>query len=151
MQDVAGFGRIYRIVPKGKRLQVPALRFESMDDLIKAFQCPAINVRYQALEVLKAKGDISVEPVKQLLSGKNPYHRARALWLLSQLGPAGKMEVERKWDDKDPLMRVVAFRSLRQTESNILPYAAKLSVDASLKSASIYPRNCDRAPPRLSA
>jgi putative heme-binding domain-containing protein len=72
-----------------------------------------------------------VPPVRKLLSDPNPYHRARATWLLAQLGPAGVREVERLTGDADPQIRVSAFRALRQVKGDVLAEARRLARDPS--------------------
>jgi putative membrane-bound dehydrogenase-like protein len=131
MQDSIGYGRIYRIVPKGKDLQKPNLDLQSLEGQIEAFKSPAINVRAHALQLLKAKGEAAIDPVVKLLESNNPYHRARAIWLLSQLGERGKAETIKLLEHKDEMTRVVAWRALRQNEVNILPYAESLKNDPS--------------------
>jgi hypothetical protein len=64
---------------------------------------------------VKETGDAVVGQVKAMLSDNNPYISARAIWLLSQLGPKGKEETERMLDNPNQLLRATAFRALRQT------------------------------------
>ena len=131
MRDSVGYGRIYRIVPKGKNPTSPVYDLNSLEGLMEALESPAINVRAVASAMLKAKGVGAVEPVKELLKSKNPYYQARAVWLLSQLGEKGKVDVQKLLDHPHELIRATAFRALRQVESDILPFAKKLSKDAS--------------------
>lgn len=86
MQDSTGFGRIYRIAPKGVKLSSPQINIATTEGQILALKSPAINVRNQGFELLKAKGDAALPAVKSLLEDGNPYVRARAVWLLSQSG-----------------------------------------------------------------
>jgi putative heme-binding domain-containing protein len=92
---------------------------------------PAVNVRYAGFTALAAQGDKSLKDVKRIMSTANPYHRARAVWLLSQLGPKGVAETEALLKDSDANIRLTAFRALRQVKTDILPYARQLSKDAS--------------------
>ena len=131
MQDSIGYGRIYRITPKGKTLKSPEIDLKSVEGLTLALTSPAIHVRAQAFDLLKTKGAEVVPPVIELLKRNNPYHQARAIWLLAQLGDKGKDQVYKLLDHPDELIRSTAFRSLRQTESDILPYAEKLVNDTS--------------------
>lgn len=131
MQDSLGYGRIYRITPKGKNLKAPETDLQSMEGLIAALTSPAIHVRAVAFDLLKTKGDEAVHSVSGLLSAKNPYHQARAVWLLAQLGDSGRDKVRTLLDHPEELIRATAFRALRQTEPDILPYALKLSDDSS--------------------
>src|SRR5690606_8515952 len=81
MKDKKGYGRIYRITPKGKKLTTPKLDFGSTAGLIEALKNPAINVRALGFNGLKKKGDVVLGDVKKLLVSENPFHQARAIWL----------------------------------------------------------------------
>src|SRR5258706_3659980 len=131
MLDPSGYGRIYRIAPKNKKLTAPLLDLKTIDGMIEALKNPAVNVRYQAFTKLKERGPEVFGAVKVLLTSPNPYHQARAIWLLSQLGEQGRKEAETLLDDKDELIRATAFRALRLVGADILPWAEKLSVDTS--------------------
>lgn len=131
MQDSTGYGRIYRICPKGKKLKRPALDLSSTDGLLRAFNNPAINVRYDAAITLKAKGSAGIASILPILKSGNPFFRARAIWLLSSLGQEGISEVEKLLTGQNDEDRVVAYRALRQSGIDILPYAASLITDTS--------------------
>jgi putative membrane-bound dehydrogenase-like protein len=132
MKDSIGFGRIYRITPKNKKLVNPKIDFNSIQGQIDALKNPAVNVRNSAFEKLAAqKSAMVTEAVKQLIADGNPFIKARAVWLLAQLGENGKKEVENILSNPDEELRVTAFRSLRQVASNILPYAKQLCTDPS--------------------
>jgi len=131
MQDTKGYGRIYRITPKNKKLIAPKIDLNTTEGQLQAFRNPAINVRNAGFEKLKAGGGSSIGFVKTLLSDANPYIKARAIWLLAQLGEKGKAEVEKVLEDKNELSRSTAYRALRSAVKDILPYAQKMSADAS--------------------
>ena len=131
MKDSIGYGRIFRITPKNKKLIAPKLDFNSIQGQIDALKNPAVNVRNIAFEKLKHQGLAVIAPVKKLLEDENPYVRARAIWLLSQLGLEGKKEVEKTLTDQDEKIRATAFKSLRQVNQDILPLAKQLSTDPS--------------------
>ena len=131
MQDSIGYGRIYRITAKGKNPKTPSIDLTSTAGQIEALKNPAINVRYQGFEKLKAQGERVVEDVKSLLKSSNPYHQARAVWLLSQLGEKGKAETLKLLQHSNPEIRAAAFRALRQVEADIIPVAEKISNDPS--------------------
>lgn len=131
MKDSLGYGRIYRIAPKNKKLINPVIDLSSVQGQIDAFRNPAVNVRNNAFQKLKQQGEVVVEPVKKLLKDDNPFVRARAVWLLAQLGESGKKEVEKVLTDPDEKLRATAFRSLRSVSKNILPLAKQLSTDSS--------------------
>ena len=84
MKDKKGYGRIYRIVPKNKKLIAPRIDLNNIEGQLQALKSPAINVRNQGFEKLRQQGELATEPVKALLADKNPYVRARAIWLLAR-------------------------------------------------------------------
>ncbi|HZF64274.1 MAG TPA: PVC-type heme-binding CxxCH protein [Chitinophagaceae bacterium] len=131
MLDPKGYGRIYRITPKGKKLATPKIDYSSIKGQINALQNPAVNVQYNALQKLKTGGKAAINPAKKLLSNPNPFVQARAVWLLSQLGDKGKAEVESLLTHADESIRTTAFRALRNVSANILPYAKRLTNDPS--------------------
>lgn len=131
MKDSVGYGRIYRIAPKGKKLVSPKIDLATMQGKIEALKSPAINVRNSGFESLKKEGENAVDAVKTLLNDSNPYIRARAVWLLAQLGEKGRAETERLLTHSDALMRATAYRALCQTTPDIFPYANKMAGDTS--------------------
>jgi putative heme-binding domain-containing protein len=132
MQDAKGYGRIYRIAPKGQKLQTPKINLDKTKGQIQALLSPAINVRNLGFEKLRAQGEKAIKPVKKLLTDDNPYHQARAVWLLAQLGTKGVAEAEALTKHTDPQIRLTAFRALRQVLPDITPLARHLSRDSSL-------------------
>lgn len=132
MYDKKGYGRIYRIAPKDQKLAPPTLDLNITEGQVQALLNPAINVRQLGFARLKAQGASAVPKVEQVLASDNPYHRARATWLLAQLGAPGTEIVENLLDDEDPQIRITAFRALRQTQpKQLINYAQQLSQDAS--------------------
>lgn len=131
MHDGKGYGRIYRITPKGRTLITPSIDLSTTAGQIQALLNPAINVRSSGFERLKAKGALALPSVKNILADPNPYHRARAIWLLAQLGPAGVREVEQLLADPEPQLRITAFRALRQVKGSVLAEARRLAEDSS--------------------
>lgn len=132
MHDKKGYGRIYRIAPKDKNLTAPTYDLSNIGGQINALLSPAINVRNQGFELLKAQGEKASEQVKEILSSNNPYHRARAVWLLSHLGNSGIQAVESLLQDADPSIQITALRALRQANPDkITLYAGQLVEDSS--------------------
>lgn len=124
MKDSMGYGRIYRLTPKGKELKSPKIDLTSTEGQIAALLNPAINVRSLGFEKLKAQGEQVIDDVQKILRSDNPYHKARAVWLLSKLGSKGFALVEdilKK--EPDPRLRVVAYRALKSDEASLLKYA----------------------------
>jgi putative membrane-bound dehydrogenase-like protein len=131
MKDSIGYGRIYRIAPKNKKLTNPKIDFNTTDGQIAALKSPAVNVRNSAFEKLKQQRASAIEDVKKLLTDENPFVQARAVWLLSQLGEQGKKEAENLLTNSDEKLRATAFRALSQVSEDILPYAKQLLADTS--------------------
>ncbi len=131
MNDSVGYGRIYRIARKDRKGETPIIDFSTVKGQIEALMSPAINVRYLAFEKLKAQGESICNEVEKLIGATNPYHQARAVWLLSQLGGKGKAKVENLLNHQDENIRATAFKALRQVSTEILPYADKLADDTS--------------------
>lgn len=145
MKDHDGYGRIYRITPKGRPLRVPKLDLRTTQGQIAALLNPAVNVRMLGFNALREQGEKAVEPVMALLSLPNPYHRARAVFLLAHLGAEGQFEVERLLKAADAPMRLAALRALRSitpenskanpaltaSQQALLPLLGNLSTDPS--------------------
>ena len=132
MDDTTGCGRIYRIAPKGKRLTAPDIDLSTINGQLRALRNPATNVRHTALQLLTSSGAAIIPQLKEMLGEENPYHQARAVWLLSQLGDAGIAAVEDLLDDENTDLRVVAFRALRSArDEKLIEYAKQLADDPS--------------------
>ena len=133
MADSTGYGRIFRIHPEDRDLETPEIDLETTRGQIRALKNPAKNVRYLGFERLEAQGDAVVEEVAGLLDAENPYHRARGVWMLANLGPEGEARVEGLLEDPNPRIRTAAFRALRQVQdtSTVLAHARSLGDDSS--------------------
>lgn len=132
MLDQKGNGRIYRIAPKNKKLTAPVIDLKNTAGQITALLNPAINIRNQGFALLKAQGGKVLPEVKAILSDENPYHRARAVWLLSQLGADGVKETAVLLQDADENIKITAFRALRQADAaHLMEYAAASAKDKS--------------------
>ena len=124
MKDSVGYGRIYRLTPEGSELKNPKIALSSTEGQIAALLNPAINVRNLGFDKLRNQGEKVVPQVAQILESENPFHKARAIWLLSNLGAQGsEVVVSILKNEPDPRLRVVAYRALK-TNDAILKYAA---------------------------
>lgn len=129
MNDKKGYGRIYRITPKGKKLKNPTFDFSSTRGLVNVLKSPAINVRATAFEKLKNAGEKVIPDIEVLLKDPNPYIQARAIWLLAALGPKGLQKVENillensrtnlKNAKISSEIAVTAYRALRKSSKNL--------------------------------
>lgn len=131
MQDSIGYGRIYRITPKNKKLAAPVIDLSTTTGQITALKNPAINVRNLGFEKLRTQSEAVIPDVQTLLNDPNSYIQARAIFLMSQLGEKGKNSVAGLLEHKNELIRATAFRALRMVTDSVIPYAEKLAKDVS--------------------
>lgn len=133
MSDSTGYGRIFRIRPEDRELTTPDYDLDTVEGQLEALKSPAKNVRYLGFTRLEEQGDAVLDEVADLLDAENPYHRARAVWLLANLGPEGEARVEELLAHSAPRIRVTAFRALRQVQdtSAVLGHARQLGDDPS--------------------
>jgi putative membrane-bound dehydrogenase-like protein len=124
-------GAIYRIAPKGFKSVIPQFDLNTTEGQITALKNPSINVRASGFIRLKAQGAAAIPAVSALLADANPFIRARAIYLLAQLGATGVAAVEKQLTSVDAQTRVVAYRALRRAGQPYLAHAAKLATDAS--------------------
>jgi len=154
MQDSVGYGRIFRITRTGENPQAPELDLNTTAGQLKALRNPAPNVRVLGFRRLKEQGSAVLDEVKALLDAENPFHRARAVWLLAHLGPKGVQEVDRVFRSApDPALRVAAFRALDQVEdagamTRRAHRAARDASPAVRRAAAIYLRDVPLAESR---
>ncbi len=131
MKDKTGYGRIYRISSKNKKLSQPVYDLATVAGQLEALKSPAINVRNQGFELLLKQGDAVTGSVGSLLNDKNHYIRARAIWLLAQLGEQGTALVRNLLKDGDERVRAVAYKALLVVAKDSVSLAAKMVNDAS--------------------
>ena len=70
MDDTTGYGRIYRVTPKNKKLARPAIDMSSTDGQLSALLSPAINVRFEAHQKLTTKGVSIIPQVRKMMAVK---------------------------------------------------------------------------------
>jgi putative membrane-bound dehydrogenase-like protein len=114
MKETKGYGRIYRITPKGKKLVAPKINYSTVVGCVDALKNPAVNVRFDAFTKLISFGDESISPVADLLYDSNPYVQARAVWVLSNLGSKGLGKIEEIKAHPNAQVRIAAVRALAQ-------------------------------------
>ena len=125
------YGTIYRIAPKGFKPNIPNYDFKSIEGLVEVLKSPAVNVRAKGFYGLKEHGENAVPAVKKLLSDKNEYIQARAIWLLAQLGPSGISEVKSLLKSTDVNHRLTAFRALRHVNHDLIAMSKEMVNDSS--------------------
>jgi putative membrane-bound dehydrogenase-like protein len=131
MKDSIGYGRIYRITPKNKKLNAPEIDLATTEGQLRALKNPAINVRHTGFTRLKAKGDEVIQELIALLNDPNPYVQSRAIFLLAQTSANGRSKVLELVKDKNELTRIGAFRALKNTDVDRLTLARSLIYDSS--------------------
>jgi putative membrane-bound dehydrogenase-like protein len=138
MGDTAGDrGRIYRLAPPNHKSRaraphaVPLPDLESPDGLVDAFRSPAQAVFYLAHTKLRGQGQAAVRQLQAMLTRNDPVLRARALWLLGQLGAAGTAAVEDALRDSDPRFRILGLRIQRSSGIEPLTLAKRFLRDPS--------------------
>jgi putative membrane-bound dehydrogenase-like protein len=124
-------GAIYRVAPKGFKSVVPQFDLATTEGQLTALRSPAVNVRSLGFERLRAQGSVAIAPVAALLEEENPFIRARAIWLLAELGDEGLARVEALLGHDDAQTRATAFRALRRHDHRMLEHAATLAADPS--------------------
>jgi putative membrane-bound dehydrogenase-like protein len=134
MDDHQAIGAIYRVAPsgsQGRQLPIPDMDLSKTSGQIAALKSPAVNVRFLGFKKLLEQGDAVLPNVESLLSDANPFVRARAVWLMARLGPAGRTRVEAFLKHDDPDLRLVAFRALKAAGISMLEHARALANDPS--------------------
>ena len=124
-------GSIYRIAPKGFKPNIPSIDLKSTAGQIAALSSPAVNVRHLGFNGLRDNKEKSLDAVVALLDNPNKFIAARAIWLLPHLGAQGLAKCESLLKSENPDVRVVAYRALRRSDTNMLPYAKLLASDPS--------------------
>ncbi|MSU35724.1 MAG: c-type cytochrome [Pedosphaera sp.] len=124
-------GSIYRIAPKGFKSRVPKLNLATTEGQIAALKSPAVNLRYTGFERLRQKGPEAVPAVAALLTDPNRFIAARSVWLLAQMGDAGRAKVTPLLSSKDAAQRLIAYRALRAADHDVLAMARRMANDES--------------------
>jgi len=106
-------GAIYKISSKTTMPKNPAIDFNTTDGLLEALKSPAVSVRWVAVDRLKKKKAIFPKLKKFYESTKNPWHKARAVWLMGLIKDTdAKKFIESLFIHSDPQFRVLALRTL---------------------------------------
>lgn len=114
-------GAIYRISPVGQNPSVPQIGLNTVEGQLTALKSPANNVRNLGFTRLKKGGTKNIPAVKALLSEDSDFFKARALWLLAQMGPQGIAEVEAfAATTSNVQLQITCFRALRHVDHQVL-------------------------------
>ncbi|MFT5131006.1 MAG: putative heme-binding domain-containing protein, partial [Rhodothermales bacterium] len=125
-------GSIYRITRKDRAMPTrPSIDFTSTAGLVAALKNPNRNVRSHAAAQLVQQGDSARAAVTAYLksAGDDSYLRARGIWVLAQLGEAGRADASNYLTHDDPQTVITAYRALRLADpGGILARASQLAV-----------------------
>jgi len=107
-------GRIYRVVPEGKKAEGKKTDFSTVKGLIEALKSPVVATQDAARRTLIARAENDRQAVEtalvNLFSSGRPHERARALWVLHAV--AGDRAAVDALKDADPRLREQAVRIL---------------------------------------
>jgi putative membrane-bound dehydrogenase-like protein len=103
-------GRIYRVAPRGAKVERKAHDFGSVDGLIAALKSPVVATQDAARRGLIMKGEAAVDALNTLSREGEPIHRARALWTLHAI--KGDEAALAALLDADPQIREQGVRIL---------------------------------------
>ncbi|MCM8524991.1 MAG: c-type cytochrome [Lentisphaeraceae bacterium] len=127
-------GSIYRISRKNEStVSLPSIDFNSKEGLIAALKSPAVNIRWVAVDRLKKMDGVYSNLIKFYETTDNPYHKARALWILPQLkDDKGVHFVEKLLEKGNEQERLTALRALVFAKpQNKLKYLKRTATDSS--------------------
>jgi putative membrane-bound dehydrogenase-like protein len=124
-------GRIYRLAPAGYKPSVPPLDLNTIRGQIAALESPNLARRYLGYTKLLEGGDAAMTSLAEVFkTSKNPFFRARALWLLAR-GKNGAKAVASAFGDNDVDIRVTAVRAARQIKMDATTVVSRLISDPS--------------------
>lgn len=124
-------GRIFRVAPPGSKYTVPKFDFTTADGAAEALKSPNLAVRYLAWTALNQLGEKAEPALLKLWQSDDARLRARALWLLGKIKDKGLQYVHLALKDKDPDIRMVGIRLLRQLSFDLPPILEKVVRDPS--------------------
>jgi putative membrane-bound dehydrogenase-like protein len=126
-------GRIYRVAPRGHKPSVPAVNLRDPDGQIAALRSPNQALRYLGWNWIDRTWETGVPNllVQMFKNSKEPWLRARALYLLCRHQLAGKQNVYFGLRDSDPNLRITALRAARERQYDLIPYLSALIHDPS--------------------
>ncbi len=109
-------GRLFRVAPPKTPYKFPKADVSTVEGAIAALKSPNEATRYLAWNALVArKGTVEKQLEGFFKAEPNPRHRARAMWLLSNLaGNYAYPTLQAGLRDKDPDIRIAALRGVRQ-------------------------------------
>ena len=124
-------GRVYRVLPIGKKPVMPKLKFESASDCVTSLGSPNQEARYLAWTRLHAMGEKAERALLKAWKSENPRHRARALHLLARIPGKEQKYVGIGLKDANSDIRITALRIARERKLDVIPLVKALAYDPS--------------------
>ncbi|MEM8952653.1 MAG: PVC-type heme-binding CxxCH protein, partial [Verrucomicrobiota bacterium] len=125
-RDASTSGTIYRVAPKNFNPSIPKIARNKDGSptnvgALTLLKSPSPNIRFTGFEALRDLPGPELLPlIDPLLRDRNPYLRARAVWLLPFAGDAGLIKLNELLASDNPQDRLVAFRALRNADHDYL-------------------------------
>lgn len=123
-------GRVIRLAPPGHSARVPKLDLTTPARAVEALKSPNNATRYLAWTALQKSGTAAVAPLEALWKTGPAHLRARALHALARMSGQPAKYLAAGFQDRDPNLRITAYRIARDLNQDILGAAQKLASDA---------------------
>lgn len=124
-------GRIYRISKNKSSYQIVPPSMKTAEEAVAALLSPNSSIFYNAWHAVKAYGKEAEAELRKLWQSDQLQNRAKALWLLAEIGSAPEY-IGAGLQDKSEDIRITALRIARQKDKqNILDYVGQLIQDPS--------------------
>ncbi len=124
-------GRIYRVLPIGKKPSMPKLKFGSASECVASLASPNQEARYLAWTKLHSLGGKAESALLKAWKDENPRIRARALHLLARIPGKEQKYVGIALKDANPDIRITALRIARERKMDLIPLVKALAFDPS--------------------
>lgn len=125
-------GRIYRLAPKGKKLERRERPgpYHNDADALPALASPNSATAFLARERLISRKEQAIPALTPLLGGSDPLLKARALWVLDRIGtPSARQAILAQLQSDSPATRAQGVRILRRHGPQYARDIAKLAND----------------------
>ncbi|MEZ5038921.1 MAG: HEAT repeat domain-containing protein [Saprospiraceae bacterium] len=124
-------GRIYRIAKKVDQYKVPEVPITDAATAVEALKNPNNTTFYLAWQKIKSLGQAAEPALQALWQSESLQHRAKALWLLAEVGTAPEYISAGLQDNAEDL-RITALRIARQKDKEkLLGYIGQVVNDPS--------------------
>lgn len=124
-------GRIYRVVPIGKKPVMPKLKFNSASDCVASLASPNQEARYLAWTKLHEMGGKAESALLKAWKSENPRLRARAIHLLARIPGKEQKYVGIGLKDANSDIRITSLRIARELKQDVIPLVKALAYDPS--------------------